>query len=160
MRYFVISEEDLKNFIRTSKLYGFACECVFYSPSEEELEVTEENLKRFKELKEYTDKENTWNAMMKYYKISGKDLIKLIEKAKFLSALEAYGVDNWEGYEMVEDEEYEVSEEDYEEYGAILETDIDNATHKPISAEEKVKLIEEFVDCYDMREEWDQWNNG
>ena len=44
MRQFVISEEDLKNFIRTSKLYSFACECVLYSPSEEELEVTEENL--------------------------------------------------------------------------------------------------------------------
>lgn len=53
MRQFVISEEDLKDFIRTSKRYGFACECVLYSPSEEELEVTEENLKRFTELKEY-----------------------------------------------------------------------------------------------------------
>lgn len=53
MKYYVISEEDLKNFIRTSKLYGFACECVLYCPSEEELEVTEENLKRFKELNEY-----------------------------------------------------------------------------------------------------------
>lgn len=53
MRYYVVSEEDLKDFIRTSKRYGFACECVFYSPSEKELEVTEENLKRFKELNEY-----------------------------------------------------------------------------------------------------------
>lgn len=57
MRQFVISEEDLKFFIRTSKLYSFACECALYSPSEEELEVTEENLKRFTELKEYI-KEN------------------------------------------------------------------------------------------------------
>lgn len=62
--------------------------------------------------------------IMKYYKISEKDLIKLIEKAKFLEALEAYGVDNWEGYEMAwSDEDYEVSEEDYEEYGA---TEIDD----------------------------------
>lgn len=61
--------------------------------------------------------------IMKYYKISEEDLTKLIEKAKFLEALEAYGVDNWYGYEMVEDEDTEVSEEDYEEYGA---TEIDD----------------------------------
>lgn len=53
MRQYIISEEDLKDFIRTSKRYGFACECVFYRPSEKELEVTEENLKRYKELNEY-----------------------------------------------------------------------------------------------------------
>lgn len=53
MKYYIISEEDLKDFIRTSKRYGFACECMFYRPSEKELEVTEENLKRFKELNEY-----------------------------------------------------------------------------------------------------------
>lgn len=57
---------------------------------------------------------------MKYYKISEEDLISLIEKAKFLDALEAGGVDNWYGYEMVEDEDKEVSEEDYEEYGASV----------------------------------------
>lgn len=56
--------------------------------------------------------------IMKYYKISEEDLTKLIEKAKFLDALEGYGLDNWDGYEMVEDDEVEVSEEDYEEYGA------------------------------------------
>lgn len=61
---------------------------------------------------------------MKYYKISEKDLTKLIEKAKFLDALEAGGVDNWYGYEMVEDEDVEVSEEDYKEYGAVLEEDL------------------------------------
>lgn len=65
--------------------------------------------------------------IMKYYKISEKDLIELIEKAKFLDALESYGVDNWEGYEMAwSNEDYEVSEEDYEEYGAILETETDD----------------------------------
>lgn len=56
--------------------------------------------------------------VMKYYKISEEDLTKLIEKAKFLDALESYGLDNWDGYDMVEEHEYEVSEEDYEEYGA------------------------------------------
>lgn len=55
---------------------------------------------------------------MKYYKISEEDLTKLIEKAKFLDALESYGLDNWDGYDMVEDEDVEVSEEDYEGYGA------------------------------------------
>lgn len=34
MRQYIISEERLKDFIRTSKLYGFACESVLYSPSE------------------------------------------------------------------------------------------------------------------------------
>lgn len=63
---------------------------------------------------------------MKYYKISENALRELIKESKFLDALESYGVDNWEGYEMVEEHEYEVSEEDYEEYGAILETEIDD----------------------------------
>ena len=63
---------------------------------------------------------------MKYYKISEEDLISLIEKAKFLDALEAGGVDNWYGYEMAYNEEVEVSEEDYEDYGAVLETEEDD----------------------------------
>lgn len=63
---------------------------------------------------------------MKYYKISEEDLTKLIEKAKFLDALKSYGLDNWDGYDMVEDEDVEVSEEDYEEYGVILETETDD----------------------------------
>ena len=63
---------------------------------------------------------------MKYYKISEDALKELIRESKFLGALESYGVDNWYGYEMVEDEDVEVSEEDYEEYGAILETEIDD----------------------------------
>lgn len=53
MRQYIISEERLKAFIRTSKLYGFACECVFYSPSEKELEVTEDDLKPYTEIKEH-----------------------------------------------------------------------------------------------------------
>lgn len=63
---------------------------------------------------------------MKYYKISEEDLTKLIERAKFLDALKSYGLDNWDGYDMIEDEDVEVSEEDYEEYGAILETETDD----------------------------------
>lgn len=64
-----------------------------------------------------------WSRMMKYYKISEGALKELIRESKFLDALESYGVDNWDGYDMVEDDEYEVSEEDYEEYGA---TEIDD----------------------------------
>ena len=60
---------------------------------------------------------------MKYYKISEGALKELIRESKFLDALEAGGVDNWYGYEMVEDEDVEVSEKDYEEYGA---TEIDD----------------------------------
>lgn len=63
---------------------------------------------------------------MKYYKISEDALKELIRESKFLDALESYGLDNWDGYDMVEEHEYEVSEEDYEEYGAILETEIDD----------------------------------
>lgn len=65
MRQFVISEEDLKKIIRASKLYSFACECVLYSPSEEELEVTEEDLKHFTELKEYIKEHRN-----EYYELS------------------------------------------------------------------------------------------
>lgn len=64
-----------------------------------------------------------WSRMMKYYRISEDALKELIRESKFLDALEAGGVDNWYGYEMVEDEDVEVSEEDYEEYGA---TEIDD----------------------------------
>ena len=64
--------------------------------------------------------------MMKYYRISEDALKELIKESKFLDALESYGLDNWDGYDMVEEHEYEVSEEDYEEYGAILETEIDD----------------------------------
>ena len=59
-----------------------------------------------------------WSRMMKYYKISEEALKELIRESKFLDALKSYGLDNWDGYDMVEDEDVEVSEEDYEEYGA------------------------------------------
>lgn len=59
-----------------------------------------------------------WSRMMKYYRISEGALRELIRESKFLDALESYGLDNWDGYDMVEEHEYEVSEEDYEGYGA------------------------------------------
>lgn len=37
---------------------------------------------------------------------------------------------------------------------------LDNVTQRLVNAEAKVKLIEEFVDCYDMKEEWNDWNNN
>lgn len=36
---------------------------------------------------------------------------------------------------------------------------LDNVTQRLVNAEAKVKLIEEFVDCYDMKEEWNDWNS-
>lgn len=53
MKYYVISEEDLKDFIRTINELMYENDPRFYTPSEKELEVTEENLKRYKELNEY-----------------------------------------------------------------------------------------------------------
>lgn len=37
---------------------------------------------------------------------------------------------------------------------------LDNVTQKLISAEAKLKMVEEFVDCYDMKEEWNSWNSN
>lgn len=36
---------------------------------------------------------------------------------------------------------------------------LDNVTQRLVNAEAKVKLIEEFVDCYDMKSEWNDWNS-
>lgn len=36
---------------------------------------------------------------------------------------------------------------------------LDNVTQKLASAEKKLKNIEAFVDCYDMRSEWETWNS-
>lgn len=36
---------------------------------------------------------------------------------------------------------------------------LDNVTQRLVNAESKVKLIEEFVDCYDMKGEWNDWNS-
>ena len=37
---------------------------------------------------------------------------------------------------------------------------LDNVTERLTRAEEKVTKIEQFVDCYDMRSEWDMWNHS
>lgn len=49
---------------------------------------------------------------MRYFKISEDQLKDLIERSKILSNLEAYGVDNWDGYEEAVNEDYEATEED------------------------------------------------
>lgn len=36
---------------------------------------------------------------------------------------------------------------------------LDNVTQRLANADAKVKLIEEFVDCYDMKSEWNDWNS-
>ena len=36
---------------------------------------------------------------------------------------------------------------------------LENVTQRLVNAEAKVKLIEEFVDCYDMKSEWNDWNS-
>ena len=53
MRQFIISEEDLKGFIRTIRELRFANNSRFYTPSDEDLEPTEEDLKEFTEIKEH-----------------------------------------------------------------------------------------------------------
>jgi hypothetical protein len=51
---------------------------------------------------------------MKYYKISEKNLKRLVERDWELETLEAMGVDNWEGYGEEPDwEEDEMSVEDF-----------------------------------------------
>lgn len=53
MRQFIISEERLKSFIRHEKELRYAYDSVFYSPTNEELEATEDDLKEFTEIKEH-----------------------------------------------------------------------------------------------------------
>ena len=52
MKHYIISEERLKSFIRHEKELSYAYDSVFYRPSEKELEVTEDDLKPFTEIKE------------------------------------------------------------------------------------------------------------
>lgn len=53
MRRFIISEERLKDFIRSEKRLCWAYDSMFYCPSDEELEPTEEDLEEFTEIKEH-----------------------------------------------------------------------------------------------------------
>lgn len=52
MRRFIISEERLKKFIRRERELYYAHDSMFYCPSDEELEPTEEDLEEFTEIKE------------------------------------------------------------------------------------------------------------
>lgn len=62
MRQFIISEERLKQFIKHERELAYAHDSMFYCPSEEELEPTEEDLKSFAEIKEDI-KENDVNNL-------------------------------------------------------------------------------------------------
>lgn len=53
MKYYVISENDLKYFIRTINELTYENDPRFYTPSDEDLEPTEDDLKEYTELKEY-----------------------------------------------------------------------------------------------------------
>lgn len=53
MRKFIISEERLKDFILAEKRLCWAYDSMFYCPSDEELEPTEEDLEEFTEIKEH-----------------------------------------------------------------------------------------------------------
>lgn len=53
MRQFIISEEQLKEFIRCERELSYAHESMLYCPSDEELEPTEEDLEEFTEIKEH-----------------------------------------------------------------------------------------------------------
>ena len=62
MRQFIISEERLKQFIKHERELAYAHDSIFYCPSEEELEPTEDDLKSFAEIKEDI-KENDVNNL-------------------------------------------------------------------------------------------------
>ena len=88
MKYYVISEERLKQLIKHERELGYVnVFSRFYRPSEKELEVTEENLKSFKELNEYI-KEHRDEILHDdteggYYDIN-EDFKEIIEKLKKL----------------------------------------------------------------------------
>lgn len=57
---------------------------------------------------------------MKKYILTESELGLLLQDQKCLEALQAYGVDNWEGYEeAINDEEYEVTDDDFADYTRI-----------------------------------------
>lgn len=58
------------------------------------------------------------------YILTETELQTLLQNHKRLEALEAYGVDNWFGYEeAMNDEEYEVTDKDFAKYPRIDITD-------------------------------------
>jgi hypothetical protein len=57
---------------------------------------------------------------MKKYILTEAELRLLLQDQKCLEALQAYGVDNWDGYEeAINDEEYTVTAADFEDYNRI-----------------------------------------
>lgn len=57
---------------------------------------------------------------MEKYVLTESELQTLLQDHKRLEALEAYGVDNWYGYEdAMNDEEYEITDEDFAKYPRI-----------------------------------------
>lgn len=59
---------------------------------------------------------------MNYYRLSDKELLALLEDRQQLYALQCHGVDNWDGYEeAINDEEFKVSEEDFDDFEKIEE---------------------------------------
>lgn len=56
MKYYKISEDDLKNLLRTINELMYENDSRFYTPSDEDLEPTEDDLKEYEEIKdEMTD---------------------------------------------------------------------------------------------------------
>lgn len=54
---------------------------------------------------------------MEKYILTESELQALLQDQKRLEALEAYGVNNWDGYEeAINDEEYAVTDDDLAEY--------------------------------------------
>lgn len=57
---------------------------------------------------------------MEKYILTETELRLLLQDQKCLEALQAYGVDNWDGYEeAINDEEYTVTDADFEDYNRI-----------------------------------------
>lgn len=53
MKYYIISEEELKYFIRTIGELTYENDSRFYMPSDDDLEPSEDDLKEYTELKDY-----------------------------------------------------------------------------------------------------------
>lgn len=71
---------------------------------------------------------------MKKYILTESELELLLQDQKCLEALQAYGVDNWEGYEeAINDEEYEVTGDDFAGYTRIdMDERFDISTNKRV----------------------------
>lgn len=64
---------------------------------------------------------------MKKYILTESELRLLLQEQKCLEALQAYGVDNWDGYEeAINDEEYTVTDDVLAEYAVSHEYYTDN----------------------------------